>query len=177
MKKFLSLAVLMIGFGFWVQPAVCLRPSPNAQTPKEASSKANEDLTELIREREIAKREADRRMKEKEKAKQERANKVVVRVHAGGVDPTSKDSKVIMTTEISKEDLVKRNFSDIRRRAKESQIAYAQNRGADSFVKRASAALGSTQEPPGSSNGTLTIVLLGVMGLLGLWYVRQQNAL
>ncbi len=173
--KYLNLAVLIIALGVIAPRGECLRPSPEAKTPEATSSKVNDELTQMLRERDLSKREADKRIREKEKVEEERADTVQVRVHSGGLDPVSrKENKVIMTAQISKEDLKSKNFKEIHRRSMESRKAYAQSQG-QSQNKSDRARLSDGEATVDSENGNAGLLMMGALGLGGLWYVRQQN--
>ena len=173
--RYLVIAILIFGLGVFIPSGECLRTSPDAKTPEEASSKSSEELKDLLRQRDISKREADKRIKEKEAVEAKRAETVEVRVHAGGMDPMSKNKKVIMTTQMSKADLKAKNFAEVHRRAQESRATYRQSQPRQSSTSTVSARVAESadSEPTGTSKGTL--ILLGAMGAAGLWYVRQKT--
>ncbi len=173
--KYLKLTLMLIAMGIFIPNGECLRTSPDAKTPEEASSKAEEDLTELIRERDLSKREADKRIREKEQAAAKRAETVRVRVHSGGADPLSKSSEVILTTEMTKEQLKTKDFKEVHRQARESRLNYARTQsGPPAEVSTTKSTADESEETPGGSS-TTGLILLGALGLGGFWYFRQQN--
>jgi len=174
--RLIAAAILVVVFGLWIPAGECLRPSPDAKTPEEATSKSDEDISKLIREREISKREADKRIREKEREKAERANTVEVRVHAGGADPLSKNREVIMTTQISKEDLKSKNFSEVRRKAHESRLAYARSNGEQVPEKLLGNSIDEKPANRSETSNATVLLLLGAIGAGGFWYIRQQGS-
>lgn len=171
--KRLAFAISMIAFLVAIPEGHCLRPSPDAKSPEEASAKSAEELKEMVRERELSKLEADRRIREKEAAAAKKAETVQVRVHAPGSDPLSKNKTVIMRTEMSRAQLEKREFGNLHQRARESRLAYAQ-----SFTTQGGAAASGIDSNParGESGGSMTtFLILAVMGMSALYFARRDS--
>lgn len=171
--KRLAFAISMIAFLAAIPEGHCLRPSPEARTPEEASTKSEEELKEVVRERELSKLEADRRIREKEAAAAKKAETVQVRVHAPGSDPLSRNKTVLMSTTISKADLEKKNFGDLHRQVRENRLAYA---GTSPSPSGPLAAAIETESPTGGTESSMTtFLILAIMGMGALYFARRDS--
>ncbi|MCA9433188.1 MAG: hypothetical protein KC940_21900 [Candidatus Omnitrophica bacterium] len=173
--RWLTLAIILALFGVFIPSGECLRTAPDAKSPEEASSKSSEEIKDLIREREISKRVADKRIHDKEVEAAKRAETVQVRVHAGGVDPLSKNQDVILTTQMSAKDLKAGKFTEVHRRATEGKLAYMRSQGNDTTgePKRVDSTVATESS---AQSSTTTFILLGALGAGAFWYVRRQSA-
>lgn len=171
--KRLAFAFSLIAFLTAIPEGHCLRPSPEANSPEEASAKTAEELKEVVRERELSKLEAERRNREKEAAAAKKAETVQVRVHAPGSDPLSKNKTVIMRSEMSRAQLEKREFGDLPKRARESRLAYAET--APSQTGPLAAAIGSETSARGTESSMMTFLILAVMGMGALYFARRDS--
>lgn len=170
MRLFLNASVvLMLFFGVLIFPAQAFRKTADNSAMGDAQFK------ELIRQREIERRESRQRLAEKDQARSEPQN-VMVRVHARGDDPTKRDgSKVIATIEMTPEEVRNKDYKRMIAKARAHQKVHL---GAEDQAMNETRPPLSERETAAPAGFDLNLIAIGVLGLaaLGWWVMRPNQA-
>jgi hypothetical protein len=163
-----ALATLILALGALVLPAQAFHKSADNE------AEGNAQFKELIRQRELERKQSRQRLMEKEQASSE-PKKMLVRVHERGDDPTSRDgSKVIATIEMTPEEVRNRDYKRMIAKAKAHQKAHLGTAAQAMDESRKPLFERETASPTGSYFNLIAVGLLG-LAAVGWWVMRPTQ--
>ena len=169
MRTWSLLTTLMMVAAALVFPAQAFHKSAGGEADENAQFK------ELIRQRELQKEKSRQKLMEKERPQTE-PDKILVRVHERGDDPTKRDgSRVIATVEMTPEEVRNRDYKRMIAKARAHQKAHS-GTAAQAAEEPAVPLLEAESAPPAGFN--LNLIAMAILGLaaVGWWVMGPKQA-